>query len=135
MSFDSDHYTGCAHGMHDDHFMDFGGSSAFGSPGDVAFDHPGSPDDFHGSHFIFEEPSGSLHAEERGFSSAFNANEGASRHFGEDDFRILSRTGAGDEALHMGRDSVFWAAGEDVRGALAGWMDALWSWVEKSARR
>ena len=127
MSFDSDHYTGCAHGMHDDHFMDFGGSSAF--------DHPGSPDDFHGSHFVFEDPSGSLHAEERGFSSAFNANEGASRHFGEDDFRILSRTGAGDEALHMGRDSVFWAAGEDVRGALSGWMDALWSWVEKSARR
>ena len=135
MSFDFDDFTGCAHGMHDDHCMDFGGDSAFGSAGDIAFDHPGSPDDFHGSHFIFEDHSDSLHAEDRGFSSAFNANDVASRHFGEEDFRILSGTGAGDEGLNLGRDLVFWVAGEDARGTLSGWMDALWSWMEKSARR
>lgn len=129
MSSDFDDFTGCSYGMHDDHAMDFCGDSAFGRAGDIAFDHPGSPDDFHGSHFIFQDPSDSLHAEDRGFSSVFNANDGASRHFGEDDFRILSGTGAAMRASILGG---IWSSGLPERMPAArfqaGWMRSGAGW-------
>lgn len=119
----------------DDFSVDFTRYDDFASAGDVAFDHPGSPDDFYGARFVFDEGEEALHAEGRGFSSAFTAEEGACGTRAEDDFRILSGTGVGDECLKLGGDSVFWTAGEGVRGFLSSAMDALWQWAEGASRR